>query len=612
MRTRSQASRQPAPRGRAERFAALAGLCGIVLLVHLDLVLAPESRVPLDPARVLENEAPTPVTSTPLVSFGRGAALGMHLSASLAIAAWLVAAGAGFVGGVVGAACYALHPLHAQAMGPEVLPAVALGHAALAVGVWLAHTPARWAGALLVAAGVALAPRGVGAVGIAWLLGAGAGAPAVARAARWPTIVGGVIGAVVAAVLPAAQGWGPPPPLGATVFAGLARATGWWPAVADDGPDVVASVAALAVMPVLALVAALAAMSGRGAARLAGRLGLAWVAWAVAIVVIESIRGVAFTPVSLAVTAIAPAAVLAIAVGRLVTDRRFRIAIVVVACALAPLIGRTARDASAASTEKSWIAAASRNSPGSRAVDVRRMAYAFHHFENRFDLLADYDAYVARHPRDARALADRGRFLWSLRRVPDAAESFAQAHEVVPDRVDVRYWLAATRMIARLPGAGESLAGLAPLPEVMALSIRIAGRAGKAPPAGRDDDPPIVWRAIGIVHTEAGHWADGLAALERAAEHRPRDALLAAYRGWCLLELGRVEQAIDILSFDALRDESGFLAHKVLGELRAAPGPHHDRREALDHLRYFLRHEPTHPDADRLRDVVEAILAGDR
>lgn len=612
MRTRSQASRRPESRGRAERVAALAGLCGIVLLVHLDLLLAPEARVPLDPARVLENEAPTPVTTATLVPLGRGGALGLHLSAALAIAAWLVSAGAGFVGGAVGAACYALHPLHAQAIGPDVHAAFALGHAALAGGLALAHTRGRWVGALLVAAGVALEPRGVGAVGVAWLLGAAAGAPSVARAARGPVLAGAALGLAVAAILPLAPGWGPPPPIAARTFAGLARATGWWPTVADDGPDVVASTAALAVMPAIGLVGALAALSGRDTLGLAGRLVVVWVAWAFAIVVGESIRGVAFAPLSLAATAVGPAALLAVVIRRVVAERRWKTAIAIVACALAPLIGRTARDASASASERSWIAAAARHTPGSRAVERRRMARAFHHFENRYALLGDYLDYVARHPRDARAWADRGRFLWSLRRVTDAAASFERAWAIVPHRLDVRYWLAATRLIARLPDAGESLEGVERTPEVRALAIRIAARAGEAPPSGRDADPPIVWRAIGIAHTEAGRWTDGLAALDRAAAGRPRDALLAAYRGWCLLELGRVEEGIDVLALDALRDESGFLAHKVLGELRVAPGPHHDRREALDHLRYFLRHEPTHPDADRLRGIVDAILAGDR
>jgi len=123
---------------------------------------------------------------------------------------------------------------------------------------------------------------------------------------------------------------------------------------------------------------------------------------------------------------------------------------------------------------------------------------------------------------------------------------------------------------------------------------------------------PIVLRAQGMILTEAGRFREALTWLDRARVARPHDALIAAYRGWCLLELGEVDRALDTLGFDALMNESGWLAHKILGDYYLTDGPHHSRREAYHHYAYFVRYDRGHPAVPGILKLLEKMQKGER
>jgi len=234
---------------------------------------------------------------------------------------------------------------------------------------------------------------------------------------------------------------------------------------------------------------------------------------------------------------------------------------------------------------------------------------------NKLDLLNRLTALKDTMPRDSRAWAALGRLNWVVRRFPAAAVALERALRCDPENLAYRYYLAAAQLMSRRSDAALETARPLPseVPEVQALRLLARARKGQLPDQAIDGSAhPIVLRAYGMVLTESGEYASALSVLERARKQRPNDALIAAYRGWALLGLGRVEEAEKVLLFQALKDESGFLAHKLLGDLYLAEGPRQNRLDAYYHYSCFVKHDPGHPEAPRIRKILIQIQQGER
>jgi len=297
------------------------------------------------------------------------------------------------------------------------------------------------------------------------------------------------------------------------------------------------------------------------------------------------------------------------------TGLRKLAAAVVAVVVILPVSSATFSMASRVTSEERVLRAALEVSERSYRLRRRRAELDLRQGKNKLDLLNRLTALQDAVPEDPRVWAALGRLNWVVRRFPAAALAFDKALRRAPESATYRYYLAAAQLMSRRWDAALQTARALPsnVPEVEALRLLARGRKGSAP--GRPvahPDHPIVLRARGMVLVESGRYADGLSVLERARARRPNDAIIAAYRGWALLGLGRVAEAEEVLLFEALKDESGFVAHKLLGDLYFAEGPRHNRREAYYHYACFVKHDPRHPDSRRIRKILMQIQQGER
>ena len=637
-----------------------------VLLCHVDLLLAPGATGSHfdNPERAIRSEFPNPFLDSSLsrawTSGSRHAFLALHLLGVLVCAVFLRRLTGSWPAALAGAAVYGVHPAHLALVAegarwaPIAAPILIFG-----AGVLL-FSPRRFvpiAGGVGLALGVILDPAALGLPVFLLLLRWLAREEAISRRVLIPAFAGAGVAGLAALAgawrfwphLPLESTYLPPGPLVEAAFENtlltLGRAVrhlfdpALFPGV-DYGRGEVplawtwADPGAVALAVMLTAVGALLILTP---GRRAGTLARATWGGVLAVVVASALFPLpgllaalhteeGFAPAQLLATTFLPAFLVAVAVRAALGVRpgpspaRKILAVAVTVLVVAPPAVATFLVLGQLRTEDRALRAAAESSDRSGRLQRRVVEMELRQNRNKLDLLHRLQTLCREQPDDARTWAALGRFEWVIRRFPRAVKAFGKAVALAPDRRAYRYDLAAVHLLARQPE--KALRVLEPLsqdakdrPEVAAL-IRLArARAGRpAPWSDQDaaDAPPVVLRAQGMILAEAGRFEEALALLDRARIRRPRDALLDSYRGWCLLELGRTREALDVLQFDALRDESGFLAHKLLGDYFSQKGPHQNRSAAFHHYRYFLKHDPGSPDRERIDAALEAIQKGER
>ncbi|MBN2491534.1 MAG: tetratricopeptide repeat protein [Planctomycetes bacterium] len=631
---------------------------GFVLLNHVDLLLEGDaSSLRLDdPEMTIENEFPNPFLEIGLARGWEGGharvLLGIHLAGTLAAGFLLLRMLGSWPTALAGAALYGVHPAHAALLAEGIDFAVLLAPPAGFLGCLLLWGAGRVRplGALLLAAAAACDPAAlmlpVFLLALRWLAPefappraalpwAGAGAltglgVAIGLGLRaWPRLP------LEAAFLP------PGPPAASPVHAALltlGRALRHLYTPAFPGVDYGRGEVSLAwtwadAGAIWFVAAAGAAALLLAAARLAPRghrsrplFGAAAAAAMAALLLplpglvasLHTAEG--FVAGQLLTTTLVPALLLALAVLWVLGPRRpvaavRRIAAVALALGVVlPASLATFRWNVRLKTEDSALRAALEASDRSYRLRRRFQEMRLRLDHNKFDLKQHFEALARERPEDARIWAALGRFHWVIRRFDEAVAAFENALSREPGNRRLRYQLAAAQLLARRSrNALDTLEELPEVPEVRTLRMLARARSGlevTAPDAA--DAPLIVLRAWGMVLAEAGRFAAGLAVLERVRAARPKDALAAAYHGWCLLGVGRVDEAEEVLRFDALRAPSGFFAHKLLGDLYLEEGPRYNRGEAYHHYSYFVKHDRGHPDTERILEILQAMQQGER
>jgi len=631
----------------------LAGFLGFLALSHLDLLITVGERpeIPYNPESSLQNEFPNPFPGHGLVLESEGGSSGLrfgfHGVASLLAGCFLIRLVGVWTAALAGAALFGVHPLHVAVLDGSVnLLAVAAQPAFFAACLLLCtRVPAL--GGVALAGTVILDPSGLMLpVFFALMLWLAPGVGLPRASLSWAGV--GVLAGLLLSVATGQRAWPclpagdlfPPASLLETPIQGLlilGRAMGslFFPVLPGAGPG--GSVEALSgawsnpgaywicgVSLAFAVVLGLALILRRNATGASG-LGSAAAALG-ACLLLPVPGGVAGLHAGEGVhsgvlysATFMPGLLLALGVKRLLALRT---------------LPAWARTLSAAGISLGVLAVASywtftactrlKTGAGVQPSVPEAMGKSFlkrlHHAEwllrqdrNKLDIKKRLEGLAAEVPGEPRTWAALGRFNWIVRRFPDAVQSFEKALALDASNRAVRFYLAGAYLQARKPE--KSLEVLRPLPrqvsEVQALNLLAHAQAG-TPLAWTDTarDRPVVARARGRILTEAGRYAEALTVLDRARIARPEDALLATYRGWCLLGLGRMEEGIEVLTFEALADESGFLAHKLLGDLYLAEGPHHHREEAYFHYANFVKHDRGHPDTPRILKILQDMQKG--
>jgi tetratricopeptide (TPR) repeat protein len=645
---------------RVEFWVVIGAVLGFVLLNHFDLVLEMRhagSRFD-NPEQTIWNEFPNPFSDKGLGDFSASGSAGwllvLHLGGTLGAGFVILRLVGSWAAAVAGAALYGVHPVHllliAQGadfalvaapigiFGATILFfgrgwAPALGGAFLALGSLLDPMALAWPVFLLslrwLAPGTGPPGRGLGwAVGgavIGGLLGVGFGVRA------WPRLPlesaflppGPTIESPVQDTL-LSLGRGLSHLIDPYTFPGIDYGRGevaleW--TLADPGAVWLLAVAiAGGVLTILALMVgrqfSARRFLGLAAAATLGLLYLPLPGLIASLHTEEGLSAGQLLAASAMIGLVVAAVVQWVLTGFPGSAGLRKLAAAAVAVVLVlPVSSATFSMASRVKSEDRALRAAWAESDRSYRLRRRLVELDLREGRNKLDILNRLTALTETMPDDPRAWAALGRLNWVVRRFPAAAVAFEQALRRAPENRAYRYYLAAAQLMSRRWDAALATARPLPseVPEVQALRLLARARKGELPdPTIEASAHPILLRAYGMVLTESGEYAAALAVLERAQEQRPRDALIAAYRGWALLGLGRVDEAEEVLLFQALRDESGFLAHKLLGDLYLADGPRHNRRDAYFHYENFVKHDPGHPEAKRIRKILIQIQKGER
>lgn len=632
----------------------LGAFLSFLALCHLDLLFSvgEKAEIPYNPETSLQIEFPNPFPGNGLILETRddspGLRFGFHGIASLLVGIFLFRLVGVWTAALAGAALYGVHPLHVAVLTSGVNPLVVAAQPAFFAAGVLLWTRIPALGGVVLAAVVILDPSGlmlpVFFALVVWLA-PGLGLPR-------SSLVWAGAGVLAGLLLSAATGlraWpclpmgdlfpaGPPletPIQGGLLILGRAMGSLFFPVFRGHGPGGSegafpwswADPGAFWVLGVsLAFVVALGlALIRRRGSTHGSHLGCAAAALGACLVlpvpglVVGLRAGEGFHTGGLYSATFLPGLLLALGMTRLLASRILPawartlaaagISLVVLGVASYWTFTACSRLKTGEGVQGPVPAAAGQ----SYLIRLRRAEWLLRHDHNKLDIKKRLEALAAEVPEDPRPWAALGRFNWIVRRYPEAVKSFEKALALDASSRALRFYLAGAYLMARKPDKTLEVLRFLPreVPEVKAVDLLASARAGAPLPwTDAPGDPPVVARARGRILTQAGRYAEALAVLDRARIARPEDALLAAYRGWCLLELGRTEEGVEVLTYEALVDVSGFLAHKLLGDLYLAEGPHHDRGEAYFHYANFVKHDRGHPDTPRILKILQAMQKG--
>ena len=172
------------------------------------------------------------------------------------------------------------------------------------------------------------------------------------------------------------------------------------------------------------------------------------------------------------------------------------------------------------------------------------------------EALKEFDALLARSPRDTEALSNKGWCLTNMQRYDEAAATFNHVLELNPNHIHARASLANLAFVrgdyAEAQRLYEDLLKREPdyLPSILTLakmhaSAKRNGEAAVLYERAVKIDPSNVeaWMSLAYLSLEQGKNEEALGVMERAQASAPESARLQGARGDVLMSLGRIEEA---------------------------------------------------------------------